>query len=107
MAQQRMVIEVQPTPALEQMIRRILAEGEREQHRHRASCHGPAGELACGQDDRPAADEWEPAVIGNHPDTQRFLFVDEIGEEHRPLRSNVHAALAKGWRQAFVKKVGK
>jgi hypothetical protein len=80
MAQQRMVIEVQPTPALEQMLRRILAD----------------------QGDT----ELEAVVAGDHPDTQRFLFVDSEGEPHWPLRSNIHAALAKSWRQAFVKKVG-
>jgi hypothetical protein len=74
-----MVIEVQPTPALEQMIRRVLAE----------QCDAGL----------------EAVMVGEHPDTQRFLFVDSAGEPHWPLRSNIHAALAKGWRQAFVKKL--
>ena len=87
MATQKITVEIQPTPALEQMFQRVIKE-------------------ATDRQTQPEAADLEPVYFyRSRAEVQRVLFLDENGQPHWPLTTNVDVAVAQGWRQAFVKKV--
>lgn len=87
MAQQKITVEIQPTPALEQLLRRLIQE-------------------SVDRKIQPDVADLEP-VTARTPDGVRVLFIDDDGEPHWPLVTNMDVAVAKGWRQAFIKKMEK
>ena len=97
MATQKITVEIQPTPALEQMFQRVIKEAADRLTQLMRSDNLPA---------LPEAADLEPVYFyRSRTEVQRVLFLDENGQPHWPLTTNVDVAVAQGWRQAFVKKV--
>jgi hypothetical protein len=88
MAQTTITVNVQPTPGLENMIRRLIRDALIEQR----PAPQPRARTA-----RPV----EPIKI-QAPDGERSLFVDDVGESHWVLSRYAESATSRGWRQAYT-----